>query len=140
MTNEIPVKSDPEPTEMPKSPRYLAIMNSRKRRDRLSALLPLQIDEICQTQLSCLTNIDQVVRCEEISSATMMRINNLTKVERQIQVDTIKGRFDDLSQVRIDIADRVEKEPMRGVISAEAVLKALTDRDGNHISIQEPRH
>jgi len=115
---------------MPKSPRCLAIMNVRKRRDRLSTLLTLQTNKTCQTQLSCLTDIDQIIKFEEISNTTIIRTNNPTKIERQIQVNTIKDRFDDLSQVRIEIADRIEKDSTIDVMNEERILQALVDRDG----------
>ncbi len=111
---------------MPKSPRCLAIMNVRKRHDRLSTLLKLQTNQTCQTQLSCLTDIDEMVQSEELSNPTIIRTTNPTKIDRQIQVDTIKGRFDDLCQVRIEIADRTEKDSTID----ERILQALTDRDG----------
>jgi len=111
---------------MPKSPRCLAIMNVRKRHDRLSTLLKLQTNQTCQTRLSCLTDIDETVQSEELSNPTIIRTTNPTKIDRQIQVDTIKGRFDDLCQVRIEIADRTEKDST----IEERILQALTDRDG----------
>jgi len=115
---------------MPKPPRCLAIMNVRKRRDRLSTLLTLQTNKICQTQLSCLTDIDKMIKCEELSSTTIIRTNNPNKIERQIQVDTIKDRFDDLCQVR------VEKDSTIGITNEERILQALTDRDGKQSIIK----
>lgn len=119
-----------ESTEIPKSPRCLAIMSAQNRRDRLSTLITLQDDETCQTQLSCLMNIDKMIKFEELSNAISVQTNNPTKIERQIQVDTIKGHFDDLCQVRIDIPDRIGKDSTVDVIEDEKILQALTDRDG----------
>jgi hypothetical protein len=116
---------------MPKSPACLPIMNVHKHHDRLSTLLKLQINQTCQTQFSCLTNIDEMIQSEEISNATIIRTNNPSKIERQIQVDTIKGRFDDFCQVRIEIPDRIEKESIIGIINDERILQALIDKDGN---------
>jgi hypothetical protein len=67
-----------------------------------------------------------MVQSEELSNTTIIRTTNSTKIERQIQVDTIKGRFNDLCQVRIEIADRTEKDSTID----ERILQALTDRDG----------
>jgi hypothetical protein len=115
---------------MPKPPRCLAIMNARKRHDRLSTLLMLPTNKTCQTQLSCLTNINEMVKYEELPNTSIIPTKNPTKIERQIQVDTIKGQFNDLCQVRIEIADRVEKDPTTGSTNEERILQALTDRDG----------
>lgn len=98
--------------KMPKSPRCLAIMNVRKRHDRLSTLVTLENNKTCQTQLS---NTD------------IIRTNNPTTIESPIQVDTIKDRFDDLYQVRI------EKDTAIDGTNEERILQALTDRDGKLI-------
>ncbi|CAF0733025.1 unnamed protein product [Adineta steineri] len=102
--------------ETPKLPRCLAIMNTHKRHDRLSTLLKLQTNQICQTKLSCLRDINGMIQFDEISNVTIIQTNNPTKIERQIQVDTIKGHFDDLCQIRIETID-------------ERILHALIDRD-----------
>jgi hypothetical protein len=52
------------------------------------------------------------------------------KIERQIQVDTIKGRFDGLYQVHIEIPDRIETNSTSDAMNEERILQALTDRDG----------
>ncbi|UJR28800.1 hypothetical protein I4U23_010025 [Adineta vaga] len=123
---KITSKNDLESIETPKSPRCLAIMNAHKRRDRLSKLLPLRTNRRCQTHLSCLTNIDKVFRNEEISSMTVIRTNNPNRIERQIQVDTIKEEF---GEVYIEIADHAEKDSTISGMDDERVFKALTDTD-----------
>ena len=119
-----------ESTEVPKSPRCLAIMNARKRRNRLSALLTLSVNKTCQTQLFCLAEIEKMVDEKALSDVTLVRTTNPNRVERQIQVDTIKGRFNELCQVRIEIADRMENDSTPSIINDEGVVRALTDRDG----------
>ncbi|CAF3535060.1 unnamed protein product [Rotaria sordida] len=113
---------------MPKSPRCLAIMNVHNRRDRLSTLLKLKKNEICQTQLSCLIDIDEMIRCDELISPIVIRTNNPTQIERQIQVDTIKERFSGLFKTRI------EKDSIINLINDEKILQALIDRDGQRWS------
>ncbi|CAF0796021.1 unnamed protein product [Rotaria sordida] len=113
---------------MPKSPRCLAIMNVHNRRDRLSTLLKLKKNEICQTQLSCLIDIDEMIRCDELISPIVIRTNNPTQIERQIQVDTIKERFSGLFKTRI------EKDSIINLINDERILQALIDRDGQRWS------
>ncbi|CAF0746461.1 unnamed protein product [Adineta steineri] len=110
-----------ESVETPKLPRCLAIMNTHKRHDRLSTLLTLQTNQICQTKLSCLRDINEMIQFEDISNITIIQTNNPTKIECQIQVDTIKGHFDDLCQIRIETID-------------ERILHALIDRDGQRWS------
>jgi hypothetical protein len=105
-------------------------MNGHKRRERLSILLTLQTNKTCQTQLSCLTDIDQTIKCEEVPNITTIKTNNPTKIGRQIQVNTIKGRFDGLYQVREEIPDRVETNSTSDITNEERILQALTDRDG----------
>jgi len=129
-TTDKTVNNNPEYTEIPKPPRCLAIMNVRKRRERLSTLLTLQTDKTCQTQLSFLTNIDKMIKCEEVSNITIIKTNNPMKIERQIQVDTIKGRFDGLYQVHKEIPDRIETNSTSDAMNEERILQALTDRDG----------
>jgi hypothetical protein len=121
---------------MPKSPRCLAIMNVRKRHDRLSTLLILQTNKACQTQLSCLADLDEMIKFEELSNAIITPTNNPTRTERQIQVDTIKGRFNELCQVRIEIADRARKNSITNITNDERILRALTERDGKTVSIK----
>jgi hypothetical protein len=111
-------------------------MNVRKRRDRLSTVLTLQTNQTCQTQLSCLIDSNKMIKGEELSNTTIIRTNNPNKIERQTQVDTIKGRFDDLCQVQIDIADHVEKDSIISMMNDERILQALTDRDGKQITIK----
>lgn len=120
---------------MPTSPRCLAIMSVRKRHDRLSTLLMLQTNKTCQTQLSCLTNINEMIKSEELPNTTIIQTKNPTKIERQIQVDTIKDRFDDLCQVQVETADRVEKDSTKDVMNEDRILQALTDRDGRSVNI-----
>jgi hypothetical protein len=105
-------------------------MNVRKHRDRLSTLLTLSTNKTCQTQLSCPVEIDKMIEYKELSDATIIRTNNPNKIERQIQVDTIKGHYDDLCQIRIEISDHIEKTPKLDIMNDERILRALTDRDG----------
>lgn len=108
-------------------------MNARKRRDRLSTILKLSMSKTCQTQLSCLIQIDSIVDYENLPNVTMEPTNNPNKIDRQIQVDTIKGHFDDLCQVRIEIVDQVEKQSTSNIIDDERILQALIDRDGKQL-------
>jgi hypothetical protein len=110
-------------------------MSVRKRHDRLSTLLMLQTNKTCQTQLSCLTNINEMIKSEELPNTTIIQTKNPTKIERQIQVDTIKDRFDDLCQFQIETADRVEKDSTKDVMNEDRILQALTDRDGRSVNI-----
>jgi hypothetical protein len=71
-----------------------------------------------------------MVEYQELSDVTVIRTYNPNKMERQIQVDTIKGHFDDLCQVQIEISDLNEKDSTSGLMNDERVLRALTDRDG----------
>ena len=108
-------------------------MNARKHRNRLSTLLKLSISQASQTQLSCLVQIDANVDDEALPNVMMVPTKNPNQIERQIQVDTIQGHFDDLCQVRIEIADQPEKSPTSTVINDERILQALIDRDGKQI-------
>jgi hypothetical protein len=106
-------------------------MNVRQHRNRLSTLLTFSTNKTCQTQLSCLKEIDKtMIEYKELSDVTIIRTNNPNKIERQIQVDTINGHFDDLCQVRIEISDRIEKDSTVDRMNDERILRALTDRDG----------
>ncbi|CAF3442232.1 unnamed protein product, partial [Rotaria sp. Silwood2] len=119
---------------MPKSPRCLAIMNLHNRHDRLSTLLKLRKNEICQTQLSCLIDIDEMIQCDELVSPIIIQTNNPNQIERQIQVDTIKGHFNGLCQTRIEIDDHIEKDSTINLTNDERILQALIDRDGQRWS------
>ncbi|CAF3501540.1 unnamed protein product [Rotaria sp. Silwood1] len=133
-TNDKIINNNLEFIEMPKSPRCLPIMNVHSRHDRLSTLLKLKKNEICQTQLSCLMDIDEMIRCDELVDPIVIRTNNLTHIERQIQVDTIRGRFHGLCQTRIEIDDRIEKDSTINLTNDDRILQALIDRDGQRWS------
>lgn len=111
------------------------MMNARKRHDRLSTLLLLPISKTCQTQLSCLSDIDKTISSHDFSNVTVVQTNNPNRIERQIQVDTIQGHYDDLCQVRIEIAENLERDPMND----EQILQALIDKDGKRIIITDNR-
>ena len=114
-------------------------MNDRKRRDRLSALLILPISKACQTQLSCLGDVDKTIGSDDFSNVTIVQTNNPDKTERQIQVDTIRGHYDDLCQVRIEIPEHLERDPILTMIDDERILQALIDKDGKEIIIIDNR-
>ena len=115
-------------SETPKSPRCRAIMNVPQRRDRLSVLLPLPSEKICQTHLTCLTDSDRMIRCETLEHVTIRRTGDPTKTDRQIQVNTLQDRPEDEPSSTRDRTDS-----SRSVTNDHRIVAALTDRDGKEM-------
>jgi len=112
----------------PKSPRCLGIIKSRKHRDRLSALLPIQTNETCQTELSCLVDADKMISSEKILSSSAIETNQSNKIERQIQVNTIRDTSD-------DSFGSSENDSTNSFLNDERILQAITNRDGKSMRI-----
>ena len=125
------LEQTPGSSDIPKSPRCLAIMNVRQRRERLSVLLPLPSDKICQTALTCLTDSDRMIRCETLEHVTIRRTADPMRTDRQIQVNTLQDLpEDESSPMRIKSAPRDRIDSSRSVANDERIVAALTDRDG----------
>ena len=97
-------------------------MTARKHRSRLTRLLPFQTNKLCQTDISCLKNIDQIIGHGAISSTIVIQTNNPERLERQIQVDTLTA---DACRLHI------ESHALTDAMNEEKIYKALADRDGN---------
>lgn len=119
-------------SEIPTSPRCLAIMNVRQRRDRLSTLINLPSNEISQTQLTCTKESFRTVSCENISPVTMTLTHDTKKHDRQFQMNTLRNQPEDQPEVQIDISDRLEKDSLNKLFSDDTILTALTEKDGKN--------
>ncbi|CAF0934072.1 unnamed protein product [Adineta ricciae] len=114
--------TDVEANATPKSPQCLAIMSARKHCSRLTRLLPFQTNKLCQTELTCLKNINPIIGHGAISSTIVIQTNNPERLERQIQVDTLTA---DTCRLY------VENHALTDAMNEEKIYKVLADRDGN---------
>ena len=105
-------------------------MNNRQHRDRVSASVAQHSDRPCQTTLSCLRSTERMVRCEETPGATVIRTNDPSKMDRQIQVNTMRDRLKDPSQVRVETAIGAEKDLVDHLINDDLMIRALVDKEG----------
>lgn len=118
-------------SNIPKSPRCLAIMNARQRRDRLSTLIALPSHKFCQTDVTALKDSAQTIQSEAISTGSMKPTNDSSKIDRQIQVNTLPADVYKRTQAQIDISERLEKDSMVNLMHQTRILTALTDKDGS---------
>lgn len=123
-TNEKIENSHSACIQTPKTPRCLAIVNDRNSQGQSSTVLTLKKHEMCQTQLSYLNDIDEIIDCDELYNPIVIKTNNPAYMDRQIQVDTIRKRFNSSSQPLI------EHNSMTDTTYNERILQALVDKDG----------
>ncbi|CAF0770158.1 unnamed protein product [Didymodactylos carnosus] len=100
-----------------------------------------------QTQHGCLTNIEENITCDTVTSAVIMRKVDETKYERQLQVNTLSENLENTCKTNseIDISinvesprvkhRRIEQQPSpitdKSLSAFERqLLDAITDRDG----------
>jgi hypothetical protein len=115
----------------PTSPRCATIIDVHQRRDRRSISIAISSNKSCQTELTCLKDTDDVMQCEHIPNVTIRHSHDRSRVERQIQVNTLDKRVNDLTQVRIERTDRSQIDSTCQMINDDAILTALIDNDGS---------
>ena len=71
-----------------------------------------------------------MIRCEETPGATAFRTDDPLKMDRQIQVNTMRDRLEDRSQVQVETATGAEKDLVDNPIDDDLMIRALVDKDG----------